>query len=336
MATEIIPGQIHWSLTRDSKGHREYTVRHKVRCTASDGPGAALLTPGIPLPGSPWVFDNDADFWAFCKQDAKVTPTIDDHSGNTQYIVEQIFSTKPDLKQCQEEQFEDPLLQPQKVSGTFVKYTEENHYNRDGSPIVTSSFELLRGAIVEFDRNRPQIRIEQNVAVLDFALCAALVDTVNSSILWGLPPRTIKLSSFDWERKFYGTCYYYYTRIFTFDIRADGFDRSALDEGSKALRGRWDKRPTSPTYKQYVLAPGVDYENGGYLNPANFIRYKDWNGENAKTLLNGRGRPYDTGAIAEDSTGSGTGTGDDRTIGVIPIEVYQEGDFLLLGIPTDF
>lgn len=335
MATTLLPGVLHWSLEREDDGHRTYTVKHRVKSDdGTDEPGQVLLTSGLPVVGSPWVFGGGADFWAFCQMYARVIPVIEEGEKTKLWTVEQKFTTKPNKFYCREEQFEDPLLEPQKISGTFIKYTEEATQDRFGNPVVNSAFEQLRGPQVEFDKNRPQVRIEQNVANLQLAFCAAMVDTVNDRTLWGCPARCIKLSNFDWEKKYYGHCYSYYTRTFVFDIRyPETFDRYLLDEGTKALRGHWDKRSTSPTYKQYVLENGV-YDNGGWLNPSNFIRFKDWNGENTRTLLNGYGRPYDPGVTSEDSTGSGTGTGDDRVIGTIYIQKYDESNFLELNIPT--
>lgn len=175
------------------------------------------------------------------------------------------------------------------------------------------------------------MQIEQNVPLLQFPLLCQMINTVNSVPMWGFNARCVKLSKITWERKLYGTCYFYYTRHFTFDIKYDTHDRDIKDRGSKCLRGAWDKDVNSLTYHQYVLAPGIDAETG-YYNPRNMIRFKDWNGENTTTPLNGKARPYDPGH----GGATGTGTGDDTTVGNIHIEYYHESDFFTLGIPTSF
>jgi hypothetical protein len=130
-------------------------------------------------------------------------------------------------------------LEPQKISGTFAKYTKEAVFDRNGNAIVTSSWERMKGPEVEFDHNRPAVRVEQNVVALDLATVAPMIDTVNDATLWGLAERTIKLTNFAWERKLYGSCNFYYTRVFDFDIDYNTWDRNLLDEGTKCLNGEW-------------------------------------------------------------------------------------------------
>lgn len=267
MTMSLMPGHFGWSMTRDSEGHREYKIKHRVKSDdETDGPANAIRTAGLPVPGSIWDYDNDVDPYAYCKMDATVTPALDDQRQKF-FIVEQTYSTKPDSKSCKDSQFENPLLMPMKVSGSFVKFTEERSHDRFGKRIRNSAWELIRGPHNEWDANRPQIKIEQNVLNLELDLFTQMIDTVNKYPLWGLPPRTIKLSSVPWSANFYGTCLVYYTRTLEFDIRYrrvfgissevvltgtgtlnpvslgdyETFDRDLLDEGTKVLRGHWRK-----------------------------------------------------------------------------------------------
>ena len=118
------------------------------------------------------------------------------------------------MKRCNTTSIENPLAEPQKVSGTFIKYTRELVWDKDGDLLIYSSHEPIKGGDVEFDRNRPSVRVEQNVSGLGLATFAAMVDTLNDATLWGLVARCIKLDNVSWERKLYGVCTYYYTRIF--------------------------------------------------------------------------------------------------------------------------
>ena len=239
MAFILVSGARTWGGSRDSDGYTTYKVKWLVRGETTDGPAAALLTPGLPVYGTPWAIDNDVDLWAWCRWDATMTPYYGGQEGEPgkYFLIEQTFSSKPpDDKKCKDNQPTDPLLEPQKISGSFVKYTEEATYDRFGDPIENSSFEQIRGPQNEWDKNRPQVRIEQNVPSLQIALLAQMQDTLNDATLWGLPKRCIKLSDVSWERKFYGSCYVYYTRNLTFDIRYETFDRDLLDEGTKVLR----------------------------------------------------------------------------------------------------
>lgn len=288
MATILLNGQRTWSCTRDDEGHREYKVTFRVRGSTFDGPANVLQTPGLPLPGSFWLIDNDIDVYAWCRPNATVEPEIEDEP-NRFWSVEMTFSTKPpDSKnqRCQEVQIEDPLLEPQKVSGGMIKYTEEAYQDVFGRPLMNSCHEPLRGPQVEFDMNRPTVKIEQNVAILDLGLCTSMVDTVNRGPLWGLPSRTIKLSNFSWERLFYGQCYVYYKRVFEFDINYRGFDRVLLDEGTKVLKGHWDL-----TTEEWVLDE-INGQDPNPKDPTHFMQMVDIKDNPIKIVLNGAGIPY--------------------------------------------
>lgn len=321
----VLLGPRTFSMSRDSEGHRTYKLKQRVRVEAGDGPAIALQTAGLPEIGSTWDIGNDLDLWAFCLPDASTTPIVVKEGDTIRFFdIEQTFSTKPPEKnqqRCQDSQIEDPLLEPQKVSGSFTKKQEEATTDRFGYSILTSSHEVMRGPQVEFDKLNPTVKIEQNVPVLELELLASMANTVNDSPLWGLPRRCIKLSTVSWERKYYGACSVYYTRILEFDIQYETFDRDVVDEGTKVLNGEWNK--DNGHWEVLEIAPG---EEADYLNPSHFIRFKDRNGENTRVILNGYGVPYDP---------ESTGTGAD-VIGIRHIERYSESNFLALGIPTSF
>lgn len=306
MGIPSIVGFQTWSLSRDEEGHREYKLRSKIKMAQPglDGPGMALRTPGLPLPGSWWIVDNDVDLWAWCRPTASVQPFQQNEGEPVQYfIVENTFSTKPPNwkeQRCQDQEITDPLLEPPRISGDGVKYTEEATKDRFGNPINNSAWEQLRGPQVEFDRNRATIKIIQNVATIEqaYLLPAQFADCVNTSPIWGAPYRSVKLSNYKWERRFYGQCYVYYNRELTFDINTkvdpetgqvvSGYDRDLLDEGTQALNGHWDS--TTGGSGNWIL-DNIGGQPPSRFNPAHFVRLKDKNGENIKRVLDGFGKP---------------------------------------------
>lgn len=328
MAT-VINGPFTWSMERDNDGHRIYTIIHRVVSdTTADGPYNVLNTPGLPEVGSEWLFDNDYDFGAICRYDAKVTPDVEGEPGYS-WKVQQTFDTKPQTH-CYDQpgtgtnnnEINNPLLEPRKISGTFTKKRKEAVYDRFGDPVENSAFEMLRGPNVEFDVNYPTVRIEQNVAELQLSLLAELIDKVNEAPMWGLPARCVKLSNVSWEKKYHGQCEIYFTRILEFDIDYNTFDRDVPDEGTKVLRGHWDTEEGSPTYGQYLVDADADY-----LNPKDYIRFTDPLHNPCRVRLNGYGVPFDT-----DETTPGTA---DDIAGLIHIEYYGQDDLFQLDIPTD-
>lgn len=317
-----------WSLNRDNEGYRTYNLVSLVvdnQAGSLPGPKTILDTSGLPLIGATWNYGTDSDPWAFCLPDARVTVHEQGEDGRpTAYRVEQKFSTRPHNR-CQDTKVENPLLEPPEVSGSFVKYVQEVTEDKDGERILTSGHELIKGPQIEFDFNRPTVRISQNVANLELDKFSEMVDTVNDATLWGLGARKIKLSNAPWERNYYGRCFIYYTRTFEFDIDFNTFDRTVLDEGTKCIDGQWKNFGTdaNPSWR-YEAAKNTDP-----TNPGDFVQFIDKTGNPARVILDGGGFPLD-GTIQ----GADTGTGTPATAGSIDVKYYSESNFLSLGIPT--
>lgn len=289
-------GRIHWDLDRDNEGHREYTIKWLIEdTTASVGPGLIIYAPDVPIIGSTWNYGGDNDPWAFCLPRVKASP-LTQKDPSQWWIVENSFSSKP-LNRCQDSQPGNPASEPDKIRGSFVKYTKEITRDRNNKIITSSSLEPIRGGLMEFDNNRPNVSITKHLLTLPLATFAPMVDKVNGGGMWGLSRRMVKLSNATWERHFYGTCNRYYTVTYDFDVDYATFDRKAIDQGMK------------------VLSDGGDPDN-----PDDYEVYKDVNGENTVVLLNGAGAPLS----------------DKNSPVVIPIEYYEEANFFALGIPTSF
>lgn len=323
MAARLIanfsPGRLAWEGRRDVEGNRLYTVVHRVETTTSlDGPQVVMNAPGLPLIGSIWNFGNDIDLWAFCTPEMTVIPDqTPEGEPSNHWVVQQTFSTVP-LERCQDFSIEDPLLEPDRVSGSFVNRTKEAEFDKDGDAILTSSHERVRGAEVEIDDARATVVIEQNVASLGLENFTPMVNTVNDDTLWNLAARKIKLSRVSWSRQVFGVCNFFYTRRFEFDIDFNGFDRAITDVGTKVLNGHWEA--TGWTLDNInAVAPDKD-------RPDHFIRIPDRRGEIFDSmLLDGNGEPNTTGTpvVIPLATASGGS-----------VQFYGESDFLTLGIPT--
>ncbi len=315
---QIIGTRRKWGGSRDTEGHRTFTVTHLVEVgNTEDGPAIVMSTPGLPVTGSYWQFGNDLDFWAFCYPDMRVS-IHEEKEGQKNKIwrVDQKFSTKP-FNRCQDIEIEDPILEPDRISGGFTRATKEvsRGYSSlnaavGGGPrdvtLETSSHEPLLG--IQRDDSRPTIRIETNDLVLGLNIFTPLIDTVNNAIVWELPKRTIKLTNVTWERKILGTCGYYFTRIYDFEVNFNTFDTTAPDYGSLALRGTWDADCDTPVW---TTTGGQDKDNLHHFRP-----FHDCHEVLRKTYLDGNGAAVAAVASAAE----------------IPIIYYVESDFSLLGI----
>ncbi len=288
MAVRLQGGQTSKKFTRDGDGYGDFRVKYQVIGDTFDGPSNALLAPGLPRPGDPWIIDADIDLWAFCKLDCTVTERYEKEPVRF-FDIEFKFSSKPDEQRCKKEPVQDPLLIPPQISGTTTKYNEEQTWDKFGNLLVNSAFEQIRGPQVEFDRNRSTVKIQMNVPSLQLELVNSFVNTVNGTPWWGFPPRCVKLSDFNWEVKYYAQCYVYYSWSFTFDINTQTFDRNILDEGSKVLNGHWDRG--TGVWIVDPIAPGPPLVPADNTNPSHFRRFKDRLSENSRVILNGAGLP---------------------------------------------
>lgn len=310
----ILLGRSSWSPAQiDAEGHRTYHIKYKVWGETTDGPANALQTPGLPLPGSIWAVDNDLDVYAWCRQETTVTEEVTDEP-NRLFHVEKVFSTKPpDSRKgrCNDTPIEDPLLEPDRISGDFATSTSEATHNRFARALTNSSWEQIKGQLVEFEGSRFVITVEQNVPALQLGLLNALKDCLNDAPLWGLPARCLKFKAGPWTRKFYGQCYVYFTRSLTIEANAkqsvdqsgnllfdlsgnpiieSGWDRNLLDEGDKAINGHWGVLSKGEIEGRWI----VDDLNGAApdrMNPAHFIRVVDSKGAPMHVILDGTGVP---------------------------------------------
>lgn len=243
-----------------------------------------MACPDLPLPGSPYQFTPpvaESDEWAWCTFGADVEPVV--QGENCEYYdVTFTYTTRPYVGQtgvgwpatgegnpggggappggeptrCNDQQIQNPLLEPVKIHGASTTYTEQGQEDRFGRPIRNSAHQLVKGPNNEWDANRSGFTVEQNWPTLDYPLCKKLENRVNQDPIWGFPARSVKLSRFTWRLNLWGTCFFYFTRIFEFEVRtkevrivgttglAAACDQDPLDiqpDADTLLVGDWDR-----------------------------------------------------------------------------------------------
>lgn len=262
----ISQGRISWSVETDEQGHRNYRLRTRVRCTSySDGPYQVLNASGLVTPGTPWSQGNDFDPWATCWPNGSCTPMYQEGEKGLEWIVEQMFSTRP-LRRCQDFIIENPLLEPFQISGSFVKQSKPAEKDRNGKAILSGGKDPIVG--ITRPESLPTVVIVQNVASIDLDQFSEYIDTVNDSTLWGLDARCVKLDNIVWSRQLYGVCTYYYTRRFEFLINRATFDESYVNRSFYKFKDP-SASPSDPRRK----------------DPTNYVRITDRNGEVAADPL---------------------------------------------------
>lgn len=313
MASVLRSGHLTWGLTRDSEGHREYGIRFQVVASKTDGPATILSTPGLPTIGSQWAFDGDLDPWALCHPDVKVAPILTKEP-NTEWTLDYKFSTKP-LKRCQDTQIDNPLDEPPRVSGSFLRVAKPLMQDRLGNPILNVNGEPIEG--LTKDEVHPTVVIEQNLPGIDLNLNLEFVDTLNNAALWGVGVEQIKLSSFSWERKLYGVCTYYYSRKLEFEISFGGHHlEDILENGFKVRPGAWNAAGH--------WIPDLARAGAAFASEMFFDR----RGTITKTALKANGDPliFNPADPANPLT----------PVFHAAVKIFRAKNFLLLGIPTSF
>jgi hypothetical protein len=350
MAGKLL-GRLEWGMNRSESGEREYDIKWLVEVTRDeDGPGIVALTPGLPAIGSTWSFGKDNDPFVWCRPDLTIRRAHTPNERGNYWTVEQKFSNKKfTAPRCADNQIEDPILEPPRISGSFVKATkvamgksrygvvtldangdEVDFLGVSEKPIAirTTSFEPITGKALEFDDSRPTVNIELNTLILPLALYTRLVDAVNDAPMWGVGERTIKLSNVSWKRQLYGTCTFYYVIGYEFEINFKTWDRLIASQGHKCLKG-WSpgyyvKNPSPPPElipPDWKLDPeAIDLSTGNpnFFNPNNYEVYKDANQENTTCFHDVFGRPTD----------------DFADQAYIKVRYYDEENFLALGVPA--
>jgi hypothetical protein len=301
MASKLL-GILDWSKNVESDFHRNYDIDFLVETDdVNDGPNSIGSTVGLPTIASPWIFGNDNDIYAFCHPDQTVRKIDGEEKGNPtrHYIVSHKFSTRP----IGEEGggggggggIDDILNVPYSISGSYVKYLEEQRKDRWGFPVLTSSLEPIGGPLTQIPKGHPTVNIVFNVGVSPVAILDSLINKVNDTAMWGLGTRTVLFSSVSWERQVSGFLYYYNLNL-GFEIKPEGWDPSILDEGTRTLM------------------------NGGNAdNPLHFEPAKNSRGERVdKVMLDG------SGLALTDAT---------NPVFITP-EYIDEDNLFLLGIPA--
>lgn len=306
--TAVLLGRTHWGGGRNVDGHREWDITHLVGTTNSnDGPSSVMVTPGLPTIGSAWIVGNDFDTWAFCTPEMTIRTFQTQNDAGFYWSVQQRFTTEPQNR-CQDTTIEDPLSEPHEISGSFVKYSKEATEDKDGKKIENSAFERMTGRILEVDDNRPTVSISKNFLTLPLTLFTDYIDTVNDEELWGLGPRKVKLSAITWRRQLYGVCSFYYTINYDFDINFNTHDRMIQEDGTLVL-GKGGDATDPDDYIKYKNKKDEEIR----------VTYLKYDPEDEDDEKEKRGRLWDK---VEDNQHIQT------------VKLYQENNFLLLGIPT--
>lgn len=278
--SENIAEPLTSSVQADQEGHRTYQSVYQVNFSDRyNGPVSASLAPGLPSPGSFYVWGNDIDTEAYAWRRPSASLTTDTQSARKLWRITCTHSTRPQPR-CTDAQL-TPLDEPPKMGGSFVEGRQLLIIDADGRDVVNTAGDPFVPAL-EYEEYDDTAWITFNSATIDLAARAQYVGTVNDATFWGLAARSVKLKAWNWELGYYGQCYPYISNRLEFHIKYDKFLLKPRNEGFRQLVGGVvseikikGERPSTPvalTVAGAVLAVGdpVVYFDGAGGNPNPF------------------------------------------------------------------
>jgi hypothetical protein len=299
MSASVI-GIESWSSQSTNLGALRYDIAFRVETSDPlDGPTIVMNAPGLPAIGSYWDYGNDVNQWAFCSPERRVKPLYIGERCKV-WRAECIFETyNPGgggftEQRCNSTTIDNPLLEPIKVSGSFLKYTRRATRDRNNKVIKNYDHSPFKGSEVDFDTGHWTVRIGMNLSALPSPF-APSINQLNDATLWGAAPRCVKFSGAAFTRLYYGVCTAYYFAEYDFEVNSETFDRWIQPWCYRKLK-----------------------DGGNVNNPKDFEAITDEKGNPTGNILKSDGTIWD-------------GTGSEPQI---KIEKYSQTNLLLLGIPS--
>lgn len=291
---------LNWTASRNKKGYRQYSVTHLVRTNSdTDSPSDVLLnTTGLPTPGTTWNYGNTPDASAVCLFERSVSRYKPTEGENGVYwaVISKFDAVPGATPPGSSEEPGGPLLMPFVITGGFDQMESQQEVDKNGNPIVSTSFEPLFGEATTRNFALPTVSIEHNISTNPVDYVKSYMNRVNSTAMWGFGTREIRMNDAEWSKEMMASGVYYYRVKYTFTCRYSGWDQEILDEGRKVLK-----------------------DGGDITNPAHF--------ELAKAGLGDDKNPDPV--MLDSATGLQT-----QTPHWLTFQIDDEANFLLLGIPS--
>lgn len=337
--SSTVLGRIDWGVTRNEDGHRDYFVKWLVEAdSTAAGPQTISFAPGLPQIGAQWAFGLDNDAWAFCSPAWTIAPFTNTQERSDLWVVTQPFTTRP-LFRCQTQQIENPLLEPPRLSGSYVREVRRARVDRHGEIPRSISSEPVTGQDMDVPESRPTVHVEITQLNHNLDVITSMTNTLNDAPLWGLSPRKVFFSDVSWRRFMYGTCTFYFVMGLDFEINFRTFDRTIGDVSRLRLA-----KHIFLAAKNAGLTPD-DIDPTTIVGSIAWSNTKEprWEGPPVKIKDNPRNyeeaqdeKGGQLGYVHLDDWGMQMYPGSPRPPGKIKLELLPESNFLLLGIPVAF
>lgn len=235
--------------------HRTYTSVYQVISSFGENPKNVANASGIPAYGASYIWDSITDVWAFTRS-IDVSPK--------EHIADSVWSAGAQIWHCSVKhsskasttdtsEKDNPLNNPPLYSGSFAPYMRNMFRDKDGEPLVNSAGFPLEPTL-QIPDAYDTLRIKFNTATINLATRNSFINKVNSTVMWGLKVRQVKLTAWGYEQLFAGSNSTYIGNSLEFLISyRKGPSTEICGTGPNSALGWWN---TTPNIGK------VYYENG--------------------------------------------------------------------------
>jgi hypothetical protein len=212
----------------DQEGHQTYTSRYRVRSTTPlDNPITIRSATGLPSWGDSYTWQGVSNVDAFLHN----IDTQFEHEDQTRlnWIVTCTYSTKPLSRDQAQNLRQSPLDEQWEIGGSFMQTTRIAWEDYDGLPITNSA---LQPQPQEVPDGEDTLTLEGPSATISLALRAQAVFHCNSHAIWGLAPRQLLCTQWQFSVKRHGSTEYIHNRLH-FGIKYLKWNARYFDYGTR-------------------------------------------------------------------------------------------------------
>lgn len=202
----------------DDELNRTYTNVYIIVADRSESLIDVSGASGLPTYGSSWTDGTNSDAWAFARTfdfDA-INPDVKSSGDRIKYTATVGYTTKHGDRDPNDNK-ENPLNNAPVLSGSFIGEQQIVLQDADGEDVVSSTGRPL-GSTLKKATDADSFSIQFNSATLDLSQRSRMTGKVNSTQIWGLPRRNLKLIQWDWKKEYAGTGFAYISNTLEFQV----------------------------------------------------------------------------------------------------------------------
>lgn len=297
----------------DNRCRRHYRSTFEVETNdKTDGPPLILTTIGLPHIGDSYVWYNSFDDFSYVDSYGEITyrdPSKTQRLWRVPVVYKAPTSEASGASRPLNSfghlinDFADPRNEPWEVWGSFQQFQKPVTSDKDWARLANVNDEPYVPAIEKEDCH-DTLCLKKNTAFISLGTRSDLVNKVNSSTMWGLAARQIKLAQWHWRLLYFGQNIPYIENVLEFKVSYQKDDTSAVVGWKdivlhQGFREVVDSAQTDPKkrYRQImfrdmpITKPALLASDGTLLANAATPYYQKWSIEPERNFITTLGLP---------------------------------------------